>query len=230
MKTIQQKLSNYALQILLLGTTLSFISTWLPFIRSIFDGESYMWGKGFLNFKFTGNGLNGDFFYLIIDVTIGLFLIYSIFFNRKRWQMYLSAIIWFGSILINVIYRVIYEGGYPFHGDTIGLRINLEKVLIPFLTLMFFLIFFLIYKKEESITKAQWSSTNKKLLIIGLSLLPIQFLLFSTGDPHGTTDIIGVIISVLQVLFLNFIFKYYRQSDLLVESTVDFLPFTSQDN
>lgn len=70
MKTIQQKLSNYALQILLLGTTLSFISTWLPFIRSIFDGESYMWGKGFLNFKFTGNGLNGDFFYLIIDVTI----------------------------------------------------------------------------------------------------------------------------------------------------------------
>ena len=43
-----------------------------------------------------------------------------------------------------------------------------------------------------------WSQRNKKLLAAFFLLLPIQFVLLRFGEPHGTTDAIGVLLTIAQ--------------------------------
>jgi hypothetical protein len=43
-----------------------------------------------------------------------------------------------------------------------------------------------------------WTRTNKALGFSLIALLPIQFFLLRFGEPHGTTDQMGVVLTILQ--------------------------------
>jgi len=62
-------------------------------------------------------------------------------------------------------------------------------------------------KAEEQIIP--WSTKNKTLLLIILGPLPIQAILFAIGEPHGITDQIGVIMSILQSFLIPMIVRPY---------------------
>ena len=58
-------------------------------------------------------------------------------------------------------------------------------------------------------------NTNKGLIII--ALIPIQAILFATGEAHGLTDEIGVIIAILHSFLIQTIFfpvKNLKESNL----------------
>ena len=48
-----------------------------------------------------------------------------------------------------------------------------------------------------------WTRTNKVLGLALIALLPIQFVLLRFGEPHGTTDQIGVVLTILQWMLIG---------------------------
>jgi hypothetical protein len=62
------------------------------------------------------------------------------------------------------------------------------------------------------------------LLAIALGLLPIQFVLLRFGEPHGTTDQIGVILTIAQWLFFNKVFAPHTSKKSLQDLFSIFFP------
>lgn len=54
-----------------------------------------------------------------------------------------------------------------------------------------------------------WTRTNKGWGWTLISLLPIQFVLLRFGQPHGTTDQIGVVLTILQWLMVGAALRPY---------------------
>jgi hypothetical protein len=61
-----------------------------------------------------------------------------------------------------------------------------------------------------------WSRRNTILALIILGPLPIQAILLATGEPHGLTDKIGVLISIAQCFVIPFIVRPYRSRKQLI--------------
>jgi hypothetical protein len=95
---------------------------------------------------------------------------------------------------------------YRFRGDTLGVDISLAWVRPLFfggfaLLSVLWVIRDLRRAREKAIP--EWNHTNRILLLLAISFLPIQFVLLRYGEPHGTTDQIGVILTMLQWLLIN---------------------------
>ena len=54
--------------------------------------------------------------------------------------------------------------------------------------------------------KVNWNPSNSKAAWIILAPLPIQILLLATGEPHGLSDEIGVILTIIQAILIPSIF------------------------
>ncbi len=50
---------------------------------------------------------------------------------------------------------------------------------------------------------ARWSRANTIWLGGLLALLPVQFVLLRFGSPSGTTDVVGVLITIMQWMLLT---------------------------
>lgn len=198
-----------SLNLLLFFTGLTFATSWLPLLRGLMDGESYSWGTTFLGKTFSGSGAGGDFYYVVLNALLGLFLLCSFYWVRQRLIFYLLLVLWYGSIIANAFYEVGYGEGYYFHGDTLGIHVNLSYVIIPFVLFLGFLAVKVIKKDRKNRFRARWIVKNTYWL--AALLLPIfpQYLLFSGGEPHGITDQIGVLLALLQLLMVAFPLKAY---------------------
>lgn len=197
------------LNLLLILTSLTFATSWLPFIRGIADGESYQWGTNFFGKVFYGKGIGGDFYYVALNVFICLLLLYSFYWIKNRIVFYTLLVVWYGSMIGNSFYEVFLGDGYMFHGDTLNVHLDLSFIIIPFMIVMGALVVKVILedRKYSFITKG--TKKNKFWAILLLTPIPIQVVLFAMGEPHGITDKIGVIIALLQVALVWTAFKGY---------------------
>ena len=95
---------------------------------------------------------------------------------------------------------------YRFKGDTLGVDISLAWVG-PLLFGGFALlsIWWVVrdIKSGPQRTAPQWTLANRVLLLIAVSLLPIQFVLLRFGPQHGPADQAGVILTMLQWVIIN---------------------------
>jgi len=106
-----------------------------------------------------------------------------------------------------------------FHGDTLNVHVSLTSIIIPLAALSLVLIFFVIRKDlSDGETLILWSASNKKLSLIIFGMLPIQGVLFYMGDPHGITDQIGVILSLLQCFLIPVIIHPYSKDSVVQKS------------
>ncbi len=189
----------------LIGIT--FVLVWLPLWRCIMDGSSYQWGMSYFGHFFVSKGISADLWVLIIQVPFFALLIYSFYWLKNRTLFYILLLAWFVLVFGNYIYIVISEGGVQFQGDTLGINVSITGLVIGLSVVCLLAIAWVIWKDTRLEDKAiAWGRKNKLWASILLAFLPLQLILFATGEPHGTTDEIGVMITILQAILLPFVF------------------------
>lgn len=184
------------------------MTTWLPFLRAIFDGESYRWGTAYFGFTFQGAGVNLDFIYVVAQLLFYAALMVSMYWVRNRSYYYVLLGVWFVNYFGNLISDIIINGDTMFHGDTLNVHISITWIILPLSLLAMFLVL-LVIRSDRNATEqiTPWSAKNKMLLFVILGPLPIQAVLFAVGEPHGITDQVGVIISILQSFLIPIILR-----------------------
>jgi hypothetical protein len=197
------------LNLLLILTSLTFATSWLPFIRGISDGVSYQWGTSLFGEFFYGNGIGGDFYYVVVNVLIFLALMYTFYWIKNRTIFYLLLLVWYGSMIANSFYEVFLGEGYMFHGDTMNIHLDLSYAILPLMIMLGVFVLHVVFEDRKHSFTAKRHKKNKVWAICLLLPIPFQAVLFYMGEPHGITDKIGVIIALLQVVLVWTAFKAY---------------------
>lgn len=195
---------------LLFLTGLTFATTWLPFLRGLMDGDSYFWGTSLFGRSFSGSGISGDFFYVLLNLIVGLLLLYSFYWMGKRIIFYSLLVVWYGSMIANTFYESFFGGGYFFNGDTLNVHLDLSYVILPLMLLMGILVIRVIQADRKLVLRSEWTRRNTIWALALLTPVIIQAYLFQEGEPHGVTDKIGVILALLQVLLVSIPLRAYK--------------------
>lgn len=180
---------------------------WLPLLRCLFDGKSYSWGQGYFGFSFRSAGIESDYFILIPFLLLFIAFFYSFYWIKNRTVFYGLMILWWIHTFGNLLFMIIRDGDSTFHGDTLDVHISISMIVIPLSILALLLILAIILKDRKLQEVAiSWNRKNtiKALLILGP--LPLQAIMYATGEPHGLTDEISVIITILQAFLIPTIF------------------------
>lgn len=83
----------------------------------------------------------------------------------------------------------------------------LSMIIVPLSALAFLLVIMFIRteKSSELQSPASWMPINQTLWLGFLISLPIVFVLLFFGEPHATTDEIGVLIAITHCFYLPFV-------------------------
>jgi len=132
---------------------------------------------------------------------------------RFRWLL----VAWSAVLTADVIHGAISNpDGFEFHGDTLGIHLNLGVPVVAVVVGFSLLAVYWAYrepKRSPGHRSPPWAPRNKRLLTLFFLLLPIQFLLLRFGEPHGTTDAIGVLLTMAQCVLLPFALYPWSGSD-----------------
>ncbi len=209
MKTIiAYRKTNKLTNVLSFLISLTFMIVWLPFLRSIFDGSSYEWGTVYYGFPLGGAGITPDFFFLILQLAFYVALFFAIHWAGNRKLFYGLLLAWFMNVFGNLLADIAINGDTMFHGDTLNVHISLTWIILPLSLLALLLIAaVIITDRKAAEERIPWSGANRMRLWLILGSLPVQAVLLATGDPHGFTDQVGVIITIVQCFLIPFILK-----------------------
>ena len=182
--------------------------TWLPFVRSIFDGGTYEWGITMFGHMFHGAGITWDFLFLVGMIIFYAALMFSMYWVKNRTYFYGLSGIWFILTMGNFLLDILMNGDTRFNGDTLGVSVSLSAIVIPLSVIALGIIIFMIktdLRSEE--VEIQWNKKNKRNTFLIFGFLPIQAVLLMIGEPHALTDEIGVLISIAQCFVLPMIYR-----------------------
>lgn len=199
------------LTFLLFVTSLSSATSWLPLIRGISDGESYLWGTTLFGNLFQGKGVAGDFYFVVINLLLVTVLMYAFYWIKDRRIFYGLLGLWYGSMIANAIFDVILGERFMFHGDTLNVHVDLTYILMPLLLLLGAFVVNVILADQKHPFLARGHRNNRLWAMLFLLPIPVQVALFYMGEPHGITDQIGVVIALLQAALFWKIFKGYSR-------------------
>jgi hypothetical protein len=187
------------LRLLIGWITYLLIFSWLPLVRAVFDGSTYRWGTTHFGHAFGSAGLGPDVWLLVFTSALLITLLWLAL--RRRGQIFRWLLLaWSATLALDAIYlTVTAPDSLEFHGDTLGIHLNLGPAVIAFFVGFAALaLFWVLRRSEREPIAVSWQPANTKLLVALLLLLPIQFILLRFGEPHGTTDAIGVLITIAQ--------------------------------
>lgn len=186
------------LQGLLLWTALTTLVFWLPFVRGLFDGLSYEWG----GFGFSGRGTAGDYWFVATASVLAIALQYLAWRGPRApfyalfggWHLYLAFTTASAAISDPASLR--------FQGDTLGVNVSLAVAAPVFMGVAAVLVLFWMVRDACSGTQrpawTAWTQRNTRWTLALAALLPMQLVLLRVGEPHGTTDQIGVLVTLAQ--------------------------------
>ena len=198
--------AGWALRLLVVWITYLLVFSWLPLVRCVMDGATYRWGTAHFGRSFSAQGLEPDVWLLVAKSALLIFLLYSA--QRApgplfRWLL----ILWSFTITADVVQSVIRNpSGFEFHGDTLGIHLNLG-VVVPLVVGGFALLAFYWGWKNSTAEPPEpipWTRRNRVLMTLVIALLPVQLVLLRFGEPHGTSDAVGVILTIAQCPLLAF--------------------------
>lgn len=205
---IAYRKSQLPYQLLLFITGITFMLVWLPLLRCLMDGRSYHWGTTFYGQQLSSAGLSGDYLFLVVQLLFFAALFYAFFWVKNRAIFYILLGVWFFNTLGNFLFSIIQEGDTQFHGDTLNVHISLSSIVLTLSIITIACMAWVIRNdRKQTETAIPWGRRNRLLALLLLGPLPIQFILFATGKPHGTTDQIAVIMAIAQALLIPFIFE-----------------------
>lgn len=188
---------------LLLWTALTTLVFWLPFVRGLFDGASYEWG----GFGFSGRGIAGDYWFVATASILAIALQFLAWRGPRAafyalfggWHLYLAFTTASAAISDPASLR--------FQGDTLGVDVSFAVAAPVFMGIAAALVLFWIVRDVRSgaprPSLTSWSQRNTRWVLALAALLPMQLVLLRVGDPHGTTDQIGVLVTIAQWFLLS---------------------------
>ncbi len=197
--------------------SITFMIAWLPFIRSAFDGESYVWGMQYFGTWITGAGVTASFSFLVVQIVFYAVLIIGLYRMQNRLLYNAFLVTWWLHVFGNLLFDIAVNGDTMFHGDTMNVHISISMIVIPLAALAMLVVVQVIRSGGKAeMSKIDWSPLNSRLLFVFLGTTLLLLPLLATGEPHGTTDEIGVVIAIAQCFFVPFIFKPYRSKAQVV--------------
>jgi len=191
----------------------TFLIVWLPLVRSILDGDTYEWGLNYFGTNISGAGITTSLLFLVLQLAFYLAIFWSVFRIKNRLVAYVLVALWWIHIFGNLLREIIVEGDTMFHGETLNVHVSLSMLIVPLSALTALLIAIWIRKDMRSVNVTiPWSRRNTITVWIILGPLPLQAILLYFGEPHATTDEIGVFITIIQCLLIPLIFFPYGKS------------------
>lgn len=193
-----------ALQALLYWTAVTTLVFWLPFVRGFFDGPSYAWAfAGGLR----GRGVGGDFWFPAIGVAYALAMLYLGWRGARlpfhwlllAWHLFLAG----GATTLAVRAE---PGELTFQGESLGIEVDLAvagPVLFGVFALLALGWSWRDLRSGRSRKAPAWLPANLRFVGLLAALLPVQFVLLRFGEPHGTSDAVGVLLTIAQWLLLG---------------------------
>jgi hypothetical protein len=202
-KTWDQRLFS----VLWIWLSIRTILPWLVFFRLTFEGNSYSWGTNYFGRMFYSSGLARPDFLLVYALLVSsLFLMYQL--RKHNFRLAGPLLIGFlGIFAADAAYQLMVGEPIIFHGDTLGVKIDLTT---PFFIFQFgmFAIALAWWMGVKSIAQGAGPKelpTYKKIIVkLCIALVPVQLILLIFGEPHALTDEIGVLVTILQWLLLAF--------------------------
>lgn len=194
------------LKAILIWTMITMVIVWLPLIRGLMDGDSYEWGNSFWGIQVGGQGVHGQYWLLLLQAIIGIAVLYF-GWRGARQPFHWLLLLWHIPLGAQAIYDAISSPeDYRFRGDTLGVDVSLAWVGPLFFggfALLSVLWVIRDFRRERDTAAPEWKRANYVLLLIAVSLLPIQFLLLRFGEQHGPGDQAGVILTMGQWVLIN---------------------------
>ena len=210
--------SDRLLQGLLLWTALTTLVFWLPCVRGLFDGTSYQWG----GFGFSGRGIRGDYWFVAGASLLAIALQYLAWRGPRApfyallggWHLYLAFTTTAAAIADPASLR--------FQGETLGVDVSFAVAAPVFMGSAAALVLFWMARDARSATARPawnaWTQRNTRWVLALTALLPMQLILLRAGEPHGTTDQIGVLITIAQWFLLSIALRPARRGGLVAQA------------
>lgn len=194
------------LNVVLILTAIPMIFVWLPFIRGLMDGTSYQWGNSFLSWSYGGHGLGGAYWLLALQAVFCIVLL-DLGWHGARPPFHWMLLFWNLAQAVDACYNaLLFPERYRLQGDTLGLDVSLAWVgPIFFGGLAALSLTWLVsdLRRRQPKTLPDWTRRSTILLCLVIAMLPVQFVLLRFGVQHGTSDQIGVLLTMLQWVLLN---------------------------
>lgn len=192
----------------------SLLMCWLPFFRSMFDGESYSWGVPYFGLQLGGTGLTPSYMFLVAQIGLYLFIILGMYHMRNRKLYHGLLIVWWVNFWGNLLTDILINGDTVFHGDTMNIKLSISMLIIPLSVLAIFLIYMFIRSESRQSLHhpLSWQPLNTILYRVFLVCIPLQFVLLRFGEPHGTTDAMGVVLTIVLAFYLPLVTRPYISS------------------
>lgn len=200
------------LRILLHWTAVTTFIFWLPLVRSLFDGSTYRWQF----FQFSGRGIGGDLWFPALGVALALWMLH-LGWRGARPPFHFLLVGWHALLAAGMVWLAV-DSPEPlvFSGDTLGVEVRLD--IVGPLVLGGFAVAAAVWAARDFVSARspyQPSWRRRELAILGVfaAALPVQFILLRFGETNGTTDQIGVIITLSQWLFIGLALKPRPNAD-----------------
>lgn len=149
---------------------------WLPLVRSVLDGSTYQWANRWGPWRVGGVGLEGDVWYLVLGAGLGLALLWSGARGGSRFFRWVAPV-WMTLLLARAIHFALTSpDGFVFHGDTLGIRLDLTWVAPTYhaLGLLLFGLWFARQRRLGRPAVAPAAPTLGRVLALA-ALLPLRF-------------------------------------------------------
>jgi len=191
--------------LLLIGLTLALILAWLPAVRGLLDGPTYEWGVTLFGRQFSGAGLEGDYWFVAGEAVLGILMLFLGW--RAPGALFKALTLGFtGLWFADGLYTAFVLGqDQTFEGATLGVNVSVGTVFTAVYGVLFAAaLIWAVFGRPGA--RPRWSLANSALLSIAVLLLPVQYLLLSTGQGREFSDQFGVLITMGQWLLLSLSF------------------------
>ena len=186
---------------LMVWTTFLFLFAWLPLVRSLMDGSSYEWATLHFGHALGGAGTGGDFPFLAAKAALGLILIW-LGWRRPNGVARLLLLLFAGLVFADALHsRVTAAEDLRFEGDTLGVSFPIG--LAALFAQGLYLLLAAAWTAAPRLPEVRMERRNSKLLSLAVALLPLQYLLLSTGRGQEVADVAGVLLTIAGWLLLS---------------------------
>jgi hypothetical protein len=181
------------------------VQFWLPFVRSITQGDTYPWGLGA---GLRGYGLHGDFWVLVLGVSVTSLVLYLGWRGAPRLFHALLLAIHVPMTALAINAALTDPESFRFQGATIGVEFSLALVgplVIGGFTFaaVFWVVRDLRIRKSGGVAPWIWTRATRVRLLLVLIAFPVEAVLFRSGNLTSVPNIIGVALVGWQWIVLS---------------------------
>lgn len=195
-------------------TSVTLLSSWLPFVRGLIEGRTYEWGSAYFGHAYGGRGVTAGTSILAAELALGLLLLSLGWRGARPRSLFVPLLLgWHALLAANATFNAVQSpDGYRIRGDSLGLDLNLTWLGPLFFCGLFLFALRWAWKSagEAPGQEPVWTPANTAWAV-GLALaLPVQVVLLRSGGQHGLGDQIGVFLTIGQWLLVPMALKVRR--------------------